>query len=361
MKKKLVVLLMAATLAFSAVGCGNSTLSNEYITVTQYEKLKIPNLPGLEITDDMVEQTIQTALYNNMTKTPVEDRAAKDGDTVLIDYVGTVDGVEFEGGKAEKSKLKLGSGTFIGPSGDYKGFEEQVVGHNIGDEFDIMVQFPEEYPSEDLKGQPAQFHIVLHEIFIEEMPELNDEYVKTVSEKSKTVDEYRKEIKKKLEEQNSSQIEMQKAYLVLDSLLEKVEVKELPEEEIEERLTAADEYYKDIAKKSNLEFAEFCQQYFNMTEEEYTTTLREVTEDTLKKELACYLIAEEKNLIPSDKEIHDLTEQLATESGFASAEEFLEMVSEEEVKSAIVQDEVGKYLAKSCVIVDQNIPAEGAR
>ena len=361
MKKKLVVLLMAATLAFSAVGCGSTELSNEYITVTQYKNLEVPKLPQMEVTDDMVEQAIQTELYNNKVSTPVTDIAAEIGDTVIIDYVGSVDGVEFEGGTANNANLKLGSGTFIGPTDEYSGFEEQIVGHNKGDEFDIMVQFPEQYHSEELQGQPANFHIVLHDIVIEDMPELNDEFVKSVSEKSKTVDEYRNEIKAKLEADNELQSESQKAFMVLDSLAAKTEIIELPEGMLEERIEKADEYYKSIAQSSELEFADFCLQYLNMDEEEYNKTVREISEDAIKKELACNLIAEEKGLMPTEEEFDELMNQFAKESGFTSVDEFIDMVGEQELKSAIVQDKVGAYLAKTCVVVEQNIPAEGAR
>ena len=361
MKKKLVVLLMAATLAFSTVACGSTELSNEYVTVTQYEKLEVPKLPEIEVTDDMVMQGIQSELFNNKIKTPVEGRAADNGDTVLMDYTGTVDGEEFAGGAAKDATLVLGSGTFIGATANYQGFEEQLVGHNIGDEFDITVQFPEEYHEPSLKGVPADFHIVIHDIYTEEMPELNDEFVASVSDKSKTVDEYKVEIKAKIEEETKVQAESQLAYVVLDSLVEKTEVKSLPQDELEERIAKADEYYRGIAQSSELDFTDFCTQYLNMSEEEYNKTIREMSEDEMKKEYACNLVAEKKGLMPSDKEFDERIEELAIETGFTNKDEFLEMVGEDIIKNAIVQDEVGKYLAKTCVQVEMNIPAEGAR
>ena len=361
MKKKLVVLLMAATLAFSAVGCGSTELSNEYITVTQYEKLEVPKLPQMEVTDDMITQAMQSELFNNKIKTPVEGRAAENGDTVLMDYTGSVDGVEFEGGTATDAPLVLGSGTFIGATANYQGFEEQLVGHNIGDEFDITVQFPEEYHEPSLKGVPADFHIVIKDIYTEEMPELNDEFVASVSEKSKTVDEYKEEIRAKIEEETKLQAESQLAYVVLDSLAEKTEVKSLPQDELDERIAKADEYYRGMAQSTQMEFADFCTQYLNMSEEDYTKTIKEIAESELKKEYACNLVAKKKGLMPSDKEFEKRIEEFAIETGFTDTDEFIKMVGEDTIKNAIVQDEVGKYLAKTCVQVEMDIPAEGAR
>ena len=109
----------------------------------------------------------------------ITDRPAQDGDMVDIDFTGTIDGEEFSGGSAEGYAFQLGSGAMIGATDDYKGFEEQIVGHNTGDEFDIQVQFPEDYSlNPDMSGVVADFHIVLNKIYTSEVPELTDEWVK---------------------------------------------------------------------------------------------------------------------------------------------------------------------------------------
>ena len=134
------------------------------------------------------------------TEQDVTDRAAQSGDWVNIDYTGTMDGTAFDGGSATGYDLELGSGSFIGANGDYQGFEDQIVGHNTGEEFDITVQFPENYQSSDLAGKPANFHIVLNKIYQKVTPELTDEWVVNNSESSKTVDEYKEEVKNSLQE-----------------------------------------------------------------------------------------------------------------------------------------------------------------
>ena len=164
MKKKLLNVMLAAAVAVSLAGCSGE-LSNEYVTVTQYKGLEVPQpAQPEEVTDDQVEQAIQNALSADMIQTPITDRAAQSGDWVNIDYTGYVDGEAFDGGSAEGAPLELGSGSFIGATDDYKGFEEQIEGHNTGDEFDITVQFPETYSQNPaMAGVVAQFHIVLNE------------------------------------------------------------------------------------------------------------------------------------------------------------------------------------------------------
>lgn len=353
MKKKLLALVMAAALACSFTGCGDKGLSNEYITISQIDKLEVAKIEHEAITDEIVDYYIESKLAEKAVRTEAKDRAAADGDIVNINYKGFIDGVEFEGGAADNAELQIGSGTFIGATEDYKGFEEQIIGHNKGENFDIEVQFPADYQAEDLKNKVATFKITLNGIYEDETPELNDEFVASVSKKSKTVEEYKKEVKKELEKNEKLQAESQLAYDVLGALADKTEVKKFPEGVVEERVAQADEYYKGMAAQSGLEFADFCQQYLNMTEDEYNTNLKQVSEDEVKLELACKLIAEEKDLEPSKKEYDEMIKKFAEESGMGTPSEFLEMVGEDNIKSAILQDEVGKYLAKSCVQVDK--------
>ena len=175
------------------------------LTVDGYKGLEIEK-KSTEVTDELVDAEIEKVRDRNSRMVVVEDRAAENGDTVVIDFEGFADGVPFEGGKAENYSLSLGSGNFI------PGFEEQVVGHTAGEEFTIDVTFPEEYQAEELKGKDAQFKIKLHEIKTKELPEVDDEFVKDVSDKE-TLDEYkaqlREEVAKRLTEEADKDVDNQ--------------------------------------------------------------------------------------------------------------------------------------------------------
>ena len=159
-----------------------------------------------EVTEELIDEEIDKVRDRNSRMVTVEGRAAQNGDTAVIDFEGFVDGVAFEGGKAEKYSLSLGSGNFI------PGFEEQLVSHSTGEEFSINVTFPEEYQAEELKGKDAEFKINLHEIKTKELPEVDDEFVKDVSDKE-TLDEYkvqlRAEIAKRLADEAEKDVDNQ--------------------------------------------------------------------------------------------------------------------------------------------------------
>ena len=176
------------------------------VAVTTYPVIEIGKYKGLKaekviakVEDGEIDAQIKGMADRNARMISVEDRAAQMGDTVVIDFEGFVDGEAFDGGKSEGYSLELGSGQFI------PGFEEQIVGKNINDEFDIVVTFPEEYGAENLAGKEATFKIKLHEIKFRELPEIDDEFAKDVSEFD-TLDEYKADIKAKLEKKNLDMI-----------------------------------------------------------------------------------------------------------------------------------------------------------
>ena len=188
-------------------------------TLKAYKGLKAEK-EVTEVTDAMVDSEIENARKRAAREIEVTDRAAEMGDTAEIDFEGFVDGVAFEGGKANNHKLKLGSGQFI------PGFEEQVAGKNIGEDFDVNVTFPEEYGASELAGKPAVFKCKIHSITKEELPELDDEFAKDMSFDS--VDAYKADVRAKLVERYERMAEQVLENRILDALVENMEV-EIPE------------------------------------------------------------------------------------------------------------------------------------
>lgn len=160
------------------------------VNISDYKGLKLEKKVKT-VTEEDVDREIERVRNNNARIIDVTDRAAQTGDTVILDYEGSVDGVPFDGGKAEQFSLELGSGRFI------PGFEDQIAGKNIGEEFDVNVTFPEDYHAAELAGKPAVFRCKLHEIKAKELAALDDEFVKDVSEFD-TLDEYKADVRKKL-------------------------------------------------------------------------------------------------------------------------------------------------------------------
>ena len=186
MKKRIVAVLIASALTGGLLTGCSGQISNDYVTVKKYKGLEVPQVEAQEVTDDQVEQMIQS---NLTTVEEITDRAAQNGDWVNIDYTGYIDGEAFDGGSDTGAELQLGSGSFIGATEDYEGFEDQIVGHSKGEEFDITVQFPEGYADPTKSGVVAQFHIVLNGIYQQNTAELTDEWVAEHSEDSDTTEE----------------------------------------------------------------------------------------------------------------------------------------------------------------------------
>ncbi|WP_138296675.1 MULTISPECIES: trigger factor [unclassified Clostridium] len=197
------------------------------VTLGDYKGIKVER-PEYTVTDEDVQAEVDRALERSARWIAVEDRPVQDGDRVTLDYAGTVDGVAFEGGTAEGQTLNIGSGMFI------PGFEEQMVGMNPGEEKDLNVKFPEEYQAKELAGKDAVFHVKLHDIKEKELPELDDEFAKDVSEFD-TLDEYKADIRAKLEEQNKQRADAQYENTLIEKVAENATV-EIPQVMIERQI-----------------------------------------------------------------------------------------------------------------------------
>lgn len=187
-------------------------------------EVKLGTYKGIEVekidttvSGQEIDEEIDRVRRQNARKIDVTDRAAKDGDITNIDFEGFVDDVAFEGGKGENYSLTLGSKSFI------PGFEDQIVGHEIGEEFDVNVTFPEDYHSEDLKGKAAVFKCKLNSLQEEQLPELDDEYVSDISD-AETVDEYKANIRKQLEEKKQKQAKNKTENTAIEKLMESSEM-----------------------------------------------------------------------------------------------------------------------------------------
>lgn len=185
------------------------------ITIEGYKGIEFEK-KSTEVTEDHISDEIESIRDRNSRMVTVENRPAENGDIVVIDFDGYVDGVAFDGGKAENYNLKLGAGQFI------PGFEDQICGHSTDEEFSINVKFPEDYQAEDLAGKDAEFKIKLHEIKAKELPEVNDDFVKDVSDKE-TLEEYKEELKETIGKRLIEEADKHKENQLVDKLIDLVQ------------------------------------------------------------------------------------------------------------------------------------------
>ena len=204
------------------------------VTLGEYKGLEVEKA-SMEVTDEDVEADLKKVQDQNARLVTVEDRPIADGDQVIIDFDGSVEGIPFDGGKAENYSLTIGSHTFIDT------FEDQLIGKNIGDEAEINVTFPEEYHAAEIAGKPAVFKVAIKEIKVKELPELDDEFAGEVSE-FETLDEYKADIKAKLTEAKQKQAATENENRVVEKVVENATM-EIPEPMIDNQvMTMVDDY-----------------------------------------------------------------------------------------------------------------------
>lgn len=266
-----------------------------------------------EVTDEMVDERVNKERENNARIVSIEDRPVKDMDTVNIDFEGSVEGVPFDGGKSENYDLVVGSHTFI------PGFEEQLIGKNIGDNVDVNVIFPEEYHSEELKGKEALFKVKINSIKEKQLPELDDEFAQDVSEFD-TLEEYRADIKKNLVESVEKNALVQKQNNAIDALIESSNV-EAPESMINEEVDKAFRDFAGRIRQYNMDLDNYFKM-LNTTEEAVREQLRPEATKRANAELVIDAFAKLENIEVSEEEIDKEIDEFGKNMKVKDFEEF---------------------------------------
>lgn len=302
--------LVSNNIGFDLVSADKETGLDFKVTITvKPTEIKLAAYKGLKaervkpvVTDEEIDEQVKMIAERNARLENVTDRAAQNDDTVVIDYEGSVDGVPFDGGKADGYSLKLGSNSFI------PGFEEQIVGHSIDEEFDINVKFPDEYHSEELKGKEAVFKIKLHEIKKTELPEIDDEFAKDVSEFD-TIAEYKADLKAKALEQKSKNADDAVDSAIVDALLEGFEA-EIPAEMIEARINESVQDFAYRLQMQGLNLETYVK-YMGGDMNAFRDSFREQADKQVKLRLALEKIAADEKITPTDDDIEDEYKKLA--------------------------------------------------
>ncbi|MBR2861718.1 MAG: trigger factor [Clostridia bacterium] len=289
------------------------------VKLGKYEGIKV-DLVEYNVTDEEVDHEIQHALDRASRFVDVEDRTVQVGDTVGLNYSGSVDGVKFDGGTAENQTLEIGSGSFI------PGFEEQMVGMAIGEEKALNVKFPDEYHAEELKGKEAVFEVKVLSIKEKQVPALDDEFAKDVSEFD-TLDEYKADIKAKLEERKKNQANTEMENKMVEAIAENAEV-EIPDCMVEQQI---DSQLRDMEMRMSyqgLKLDDYLK-YTGMTMSQMRDMYREGAKKTVKIRLTLSAIIKAENIDATEEEIKAEIEKYAANYG-AGAEEFAKSITDDQ-------------------------------
>ena len=321
------------------------------VTVPVKPEIKVGGYTGLKATknvntvDDADVDAELARMQDRNARIVTREGAAENGDTADLDFEGFVDGEAFEGGKAEHYSLVLGSGSFI------PGFEEQVVGHVAGEEFDVNVTFPEEYQATELAGKAAVFKIKLHEVKTKEMPVLDDEFAKDVSEYD-TLDELKASIRKGMEEQNEKQASLQVENDLVDQVIGTIEG-DIPDAMYESRL---DELVRDFEyrlQQQGLKL-EMYLQYMGQTMETFRASFKEQAEKQVKIRLALEAVAAQEKIEASQEDFEAEMQRIA-DAYKMEVEKVKELVSEAEVKKDLAVNKAIDFIKEKAEIIENKV------
>ena len=298
-------------------------------TITTYPEVEMGEYKGLkaekvipQVTDAEIDEEINRMADRNARVVAVEGRGAQNGDITTIDFEGFVDGVPFDGGKAEGYALTLGSNQFI------PGFEDQIVGHNVDDEFDVNVEFPKDYQAENLAGKPAVFKVKLHEIKTRELPEIDDELAKDVSELD-SLDALKADHKAKTLERKTATADEEVENALIDQLIENMSA-EIPEAMFERRVDESIRDFDYRLRSQGMDLETYMKYLGNTDISEFRKNFRPQAERSVKVRMALEKIVELESIKATDEDIAAEYQKLAEQYGM-EADKVKAMVPETEL------------------------------
>lgn len=322
--------------------------------VTLRPELAVKKYKGLDVTKSVhtVEDSDIAAELASMQEkgsriVDVDGRAAETGDIAVIDFEGFKDGVPFEGGKGEKFDLTLGSGQFI------PGFEDQVVGHNIGDEFEVNVTFPEEYGATELAGQAVVFKVKLHQLKKKELPELDDEFAKDVSEFD-TLAELKADIKANLEKKNEESATAQVENSLLEQVVDALEG-DVPEAMIEDKVDEMIREFDYRLRSQGLDMQTYLK-YMGGDVEAFRNSYKENAEKQVKSRLALEAVARAEKFEATEQEIEDEFKKLA-DNYKMEVEKLKELLTVKEISADIKCNKAVDFIKNSAKVVEEKVKA----
>lgn len=327
------------------MGCSLDPISNEYITIAKYKGVEVPAVQGLpDITDESVDNNIQVVREGFAEYTEV-DRPAGEGDAVVIDYSSASGGEALPSLSAKDYRLTIGANSL------FDGFEDNLIGRAPGDSFELTHSFPESYTDATLAGKDVVLKVDVKSVIEKELPDLTDEFVQIISQESETVEEYREEMRRLLEEQKK-EYELQELIEVAWAQVQaNTELKKFPEDRIAEEKQGFYDHYHAGAEMYGMEFEAFLES-MGMTPESFETSVTAVSEANVRDDLIVALIAEKEKIAFTDEEYAAAKEELADTMGYNSVEEMEAEAPEDAIYRYILRDRVKTWVVEHCVQVE---------
>ncbi|MCR5324296.1 MAG: trigger factor [Lachnospiraceae bacterium] len=315
------------------------------VELGQYKGVEVDKVT-VEVTDEEVNAEIDKVREQNSRLVTVDDRAVLDGDIVNIDYSGSVDGEIFEGGTAQGQDLTIGSHSFIDT------FEDQIIGKNIGDEFDVNVTFPEQYHAENLAGKPAVFKVKLNGIKVKELPEADDDFATEVSDFD-TMDEYRADVRKGIEEKKNKEVRAAKEDAVITKIVESSKM-EIPQGMIDLQKERMAEDFAQRLQYQGLSIEQYLK-FTGMTAKQFLDDLEPRAVANIKSRLVLEAVAKAENIEVTDEDIEKEYQDMATRYNMdiEKVKELIDDKAKETMRMDIAVEKAATLVADAAVEVEK--------
>lgn len=313
----------------------------DYVTLGEYTGLTVT--VDLTVSEEEVQQEIESSIRLSGELENVEDGVVEEGDTVNIDYEGKLDGEAFEGGTDKGYDLEIGSNTFI------DGFEEGLIGTAKGETVDLPLTFPENYFSEDLAGQDVVFTVTVNEI--QRVPELTDELASTLSEGAYTdAASYQDSVRQELESQRAQQRDAMASQEILTQIAASSTIESYPQEMVDYSVESTMSYYESMAEAYGMEMEEFLTAYMGLTEEELREQAALAASQSMQTELYLKAIAEQEGIEVTEEEFQSGAQEYADQYGFESTDALMDYYGEGTVRISLLQDKVMDFLMENTTV-----------
>lgn len=350
MKKRIGAFLLAGVMLLSMTGCGNGKAGDysKYVELGEYKGIEYTKTE-VEVTDDEVQAEIDTFLAGLATTEEVTDRAIKDGDIVNIDYVGSMDGVEFKGGYATDHDLTIGSNSFI------QGFESGLIGHEIGEEVSLDLVFPDPYENNpDYAGKDVTFVVTINSISVKVIPELTDAVVKENTDYD-TVKAYEDSIRENLQATEEANAEAKIQSDIFNQVVQNSKVNGFDEDEVKRLVDEEYEGFKETASS----YEQYGYTYEAVlaangyeSEDDLMAGITEYVKNYLTQKMILYMIADKEGITVTSAEVEELVQEYMTTYGVQTEEEVYEYFGDDYFELSLMSEKVMNFLKENAVLVD---------
>lgn len=335
--RKILVFSLVLCMALTFVSCGEKSLLDYVQKLGQYKGLEIEEISA-EVTDQELQSAIANELDKNATIIEVTDRGVEDGDTVTIDFVGYIDGKEFEGGSATDYPIEVGTTTMI------DGFVEGLIGVNAGKKVSLDLKFPDDYHNTDVAGKPVKFDITVKKIEKSILPEYNDEFCQQLGYDNKS--DFEAELVIKLEDQKTASAINARRNDAWNQILEATQIKEYPKELIDDYVNSSKDELEGYAEMLQISFEELLQTYYGISLEKYNEEILKEAQNYVKEKIVIAAIAEKEGFVITQEEYNQGVSSYAEAYGQTTSD-FEEYYGSEIIKESLLWNKIVDFVIEN--------------